>query len=74
VAHRCQHRDPDHNVPTTPERKGGIEAIADQVSRLQVQTLDDNCDEYGIVEFKMNDVARASFTSSARSRAPPCRA
>ncbi|MCE0464335.1 MULTISPECIES: 3-isopropylmalate dehydratase large subunit [Pseudomonas] len=47
---------PDHNVPTTPERKGGIEAIVDQVSRLQVQTLDDNCDEYGIVEFKMNDV------------------
>ncbi len=46
---------PDHNVPTTPERKGGIEAIADQVSRLQVQTLDENCDEYGIVEFKMND-------------------
>lgn len=47
---------PDHNVPTTPERKGGIQAIADQVSRLQVQTLDDNCDEYGITEFKMNDV------------------
>ncbi|WP_263260936.1 3-isopropylmalate dehydratase large subunit [Pseudomonas sp. RIT-PI-S] len=47
---------PDHNVPTTPERKGGIEAIEDQVSRLQVQTLDDNCDEYGITEFKMNDV------------------
>jgi len=47
---------PDHNVPTTPERKGGIGAIADQVSRLQVQTLDDNCDEYGITEFKMNDV------------------
>jgi 3-isopropylmalate/(R)-2-methylmalate dehydratase large subunit len=47
---------PDHNVPTTPERKGGIEAIADQVSRLQVQTLDDNCTEYGITEFKMNDV------------------
>jgi 3-isopropylmalate/(R)-2-methylmalate dehydratase large subunit len=42
---------PDHNVPTTPERKGGIEAIVDQVSRLQVQTLDENCDEYGIVEF-----------------------
>ncbi len=47
---------PDHNVPTTPERKGGINAIADQVSRLQVKTLDENCDEYGIVEFKMNDV------------------
>ncbi|WP_273824973.1 MULTISPECIES: 3-isopropylmalate dehydratase large subunit [Pseudomonas] len=47
---------PDHNVPTTPERKGGIEAIADQVSRIQVQTLDDYCDEFGITEFKMNDV------------------
>jgi len=47
---------PDHNVPTTPERKGGIEAIVDQVSRLQVQTLDENCAEYGINEFKMNDV------------------
>ncbi|KQQ56240.1 isopropylmalate isomerase [Pseudomonas sp. Leaf127] len=46
---------PDHNVPTTAERKGGINAIADEVSRLQVQTLDDNCDEYGITEFKMND-------------------
>ncbi|RJG13801.1 3-isopropylmalate dehydratase large subunit [Pseudomonas cavernicola] len=48
---------PDHNVPTTlAERKGGIAAIADEVSRIQVQTLDDNCDEFGILEFKMNDV------------------
>ncbi|MFJ5300532.1 3-isopropylmalate dehydratase large subunit [Pseudomonas sp. NPDC088368] len=46
----------DHNVPTTPDRKDGVNAIVDQVSRLQVQTLDDNCDEYGITEFKMNDV------------------
>ncbi len=43
-------------MPTTPERKGGIDAIVDTVSRLQVQTLDDYCDEYGITEFKMNDV------------------
>jgi 3-isopropylmalate/(R)-2-methylmalate dehydratase large subunit len=41
----------DHNVPTT-DRSGGI---ADPVSRLQVDTLDGNCAEYGIVEFKMND-------------------
>src|SRR6266508_2724459 len=41
----------DHNVPTT-DRSGGI---ADPVSRLQVETLDANCEEYGIVEFKMND-------------------
>ena len=43
---------PDHNVPTT-DRSGPIE---DEVSRIQVQTLDDNCDAFGIVEFKMNDV------------------
>ncbi|GLK88407.1 3-isopropylmalate dehydratase large subunit [Pseudomonas turukhanskensis] len=48
---------PDHNVPTTlTERKGGIAAIADEVSRIQVQTLDDNCDEFGILEFRMNDI------------------
>ncbi|MGE4408443.1 3-isopropylmalate dehydratase large subunit [Pseudomonas sp.] len=48
---------PDHNVPTTQvERKGGLAAIADEVSRIQVQTLDENCDDFGILEFKMNDV------------------
>ena len=47
---------PDHNVPTTrDERLGGVAAIADEVSRLQVQTLDQNCDDFGILEFKMND-------------------
>lgn len=47
---------PDHNVPTTSaERASGVAGIADQVSRIQVQTLDDNCDEFGIVEFKIND-------------------
>ena len=45
---------PDHNVPTT-DRSGGIGGIVDKVSRIQVQTLDDNCDEYGILEFKMQD-------------------
>jgi 3-isopropylmalate/(R)-2-methylmalate dehydratase large subunit len=48
---------PDHNVPTTKtERDGGLQAIADPVSRLQVQTLDENCDDFGILEFKMDDV------------------
>ncbi len=47
---------PDHNVPTERvERSGGVAAIADPVSRLQVQTLDDNCKEYDIVEFEIND-------------------
>ncbi len=45
---------PDHNVPTT-ERAGGVDQIVDPVSRIQVKTLDENCDEYGIVEFKMLD-------------------
>ncbi len=47
---------PDHNVPTTrDERLGGVAAIVDEVSRIQVQTLDENCDHFGILEFKMND-------------------
>jgi 3-isopropylmalate/(R)-2-methylmalate dehydratase large subunit len=48
---------PDHNVPTeASERSGGVAAIADPVSRLQVQTLDDNCDDFDIVKFEINDV------------------
>ena len=41
----------DHNVPTT-DRAGGI---VDPVSRLQVETLDENCADFGITEFGMND-------------------
>ncbi|MCZ2722228.1 3-isopropylmalate dehydratase large subunit [Marinomonas sp. 15G1-11] len=48
---------PDHNVPTTnTERQSGIEGISDPVSKIQVVTLDDNCDEFGITEFKMQDI------------------
>ncbi|WP_343629682.1 3-isopropylmalate dehydratase large subunit [Roseateles sp.] len=42
----------DHNVPTTDRSQG----IADPVSRLQVETLDKNCDRFGITQFKMNDL------------------
>ncbi len=41
----------DHNVPTTDRHHG----IADPVSRVQVETLDDNCRDFGITEFGMND-------------------
>jgi len=41
----------DHNVPTTDRRDG----IKDPVSRLQVDTLDTNCDRHGITQFKMSD-------------------
>jgi len=45
---------PDHNVPTT-DRVMGIDGIVDPVSRIQVETLDSNCDEFGILEFKIKD-------------------
>ena len=41
----------DHNVPTTDRSLG----IADPASRLQVQTLDDNCLSLGITQFKLAD-------------------
>jgi 3-isopropylmalate/(R)-2-methylmalate dehydratase large subunit len=40
----------DHNTPTTHQK-----VIADPVSRLQVDTLDENCRNYGITEFPMGD-------------------
>jgi 3-isopropylmalate/(R)-2-methylmalate dehydratase large subunit len=42
----------DHNVPTTDRSHG----IADPISRLQVDTLDANCDKWGVTQFKMNDL------------------
>jgi len=48
---------PDHNVPTeSVERAGGVAAIADVTSRIQVQTLNDNCNDFGVVEFTINDI------------------
>ena len=42
----------DHNVPT----KGREQGIADPIARLQIETLDKNCAEFGITEFAMGDV------------------
>ncbi len=42
----------DHNVPTTDRSHG----IADPISKLQVDTLDANCDRWGVTQFKMNDL------------------
>ena len=41
----------DHNVPTTDRSKG----ISDEESKIQVDTLDTNCKEFGIQLFGMND-------------------
>jgi 3-isopropylmalate/(R)-2-methylmalate dehydratase large subunit len=45
---------PDHNVPTT-NREEGLDGINDEVAKLQVTTLDDNCKEYGITQFDILD-------------------
>ena len=45
---------PDHNIPTT-DRQLGLKGIKDEVSKLQVTTLDDNCKEHGIEQFDIED-------------------
>ena len=42
---------PDHNVPTTDRSKG----IDDEQSRIQVETLRNNCKEFGVKLFDVND-------------------
>ncbi len=42
----------DHNVPTTDRSKG----IAEEESRIQVETLEMNCAEFGVPYFSMNDI------------------
>ena len=43
---------PDHNVPTTDRRLG----IADPISAKQIQTLEENCRDFGITLYGMNDI------------------
>ena len=57
----------DHNVPTTKRTEG----ITDPVSSLQVETLDKNCDYFGITEFKMNDV-RQGWRPAMRKPSNAC--
>ncbi len=45
----------DHNIPTT-DRTGGVEAIEDPESKLQIQTLEKNCAEFGIEYVAMDDI------------------
>src|SRR5690242_12300714 len=42
----------DHNVPTSDRRHG----ITEPESRLQVETLERNCAEFGVPYFSMDDV------------------
>ncbi|MCL4141503.1 UNVERIFIED_CONTAM: hypothetical protein GTU68_056085 [Idotea baltica] len=58
LANRKPHRldsilaTPDHNVPTNNRDQG----ISDPISRLQVDTLDQNCKDFGVTEFDLNDI------------------
>ena len=48
---------PDHNVSTlADERAAGLSALKDDVSRIQLQTLDDNCAAFDIPEIPLDDV------------------
>lgn len=43
---------PDHNVPTNNREQG----ISDPISRLQVETLGQNCKDFGVTEFDLSDI------------------
>jgi homoaconitase/3-isopropylmalate dehydratase large subunit len=59
----------DHNVPTSPERKFGIK---NEESRIQVEALAENASRFRHRILFRERPARASSTSSARSRASRC--
>ncbi len=44
---------PDHNVPTTLDREGGIDNVE---SRIQVEALDQNAKDFGIHYYPVNDI------------------
>ena len=44
---------PDHNVPTTTDREGGID---NEESRIQVEALDKNAREFGVHYYPVSDI------------------
>ncbi len=48
---------PDHNVPTTTADRGnGTAGISDPVAKIQIETLNDNCAEFKVNAFGMDDI------------------
>lgn len=48
---------PDHNVPTTQADRGnGTAGISDPVSKIQIETLNQNCSDFKVNEFMMDDI------------------
>lgn len=58
IANRQPHRldsilaTPDHSVPTSNRDQG----ILDPISKIQVETLDKNCKDFGVTEFDLSDI------------------
>ena len=44
---------PDHNVPTV--ERDNVDNVRDEISRLQLQTLEDNCRRFNLTHIPMND-------------------
>ena len=45
----------DHNIPTT-DRSGGVKAITNDDSRIQIETLEKNCADFGVPYLAMDDI------------------
>ncbi len=45
----------DHNIPTT-NRDKGLDGIEDEDSRIQIEVLAKNCEEFGIENIEMSDI------------------
>ncbi len=45
----------DHNIPTT-DRSGGLAAMDDPESKLQIETLEANCAEFGVEYLPIDDI------------------
>jgi len=64
---------PDHNVSTAKsERQGGLAALPDEVSRIQLQTLDDNCLAFNVAEIPLNDPRQGIVHVMGPSRVRCC--
>ena len=50
----------DHNVPT--DGSTAAQQIRDQLSRVQVETLERNAEEFGVPIYSIGSAARASCT------------
>ena len=59
---------PDHNVPTTDRSKG----IEEEQSRIQVETLQQNCREFGVQLFDVDDIRQGIVHIIGPEQASPC--